>query len=34
VLEPLHDPGAAAFVNAGTYKSYYLVAGLRLARAL
>jgi len=34
LLEPLHDPAAPTFINAGTYKSYYLVAGLRLARAL
>ena len=34
LLEALHDASAPTFVNAGTYRSYYLMAGLRLARAL
>lgn len=34
LLEPLHDPGAATFVNAGAYHSAFWVGGLRLARAL
>jgi long-chain fatty acid transport protein len=34
VLEPLRDASSGTFINAGTYKSYYLVAGLRLARSL
>ena len=32
-LQPLHDPSAAqTFINAGTYHSYYVLAGLRAAR--
>jgi long-chain fatty acid transport protein len=31
-LQPLHDASAPAFVNAGTYHAYYVVAGVRAAR--
>jgi hypothetical protein len=31
-LQPLRDPVQPVSINAGTYKSSYLVAGLRLAR--
>jgi hypothetical protein len=34
LLEPLHDPGAATFINAGSYRSSYWIGGLRLARSL
>ncbi len=31
-LQPLHDPTAPTFINAGTYHSYFVLAGLRAAR--
>jgi long-subunit fatty acid transport protein len=32
-LAPLHDPAPAVYVNGGTYHSYYVLAGVRAARA-